>query len=169
MGAWSTYSIKFNGKKESVKMVTELLSSLFGAHLKIKEENEVAVNEERKYVWVEDISNQLAVEMVKAASDVEFVIQGTVDTSEQAGEYMDFIIEYKNQKLTERSSCWYVENIEGIEDFFEESDDWDEKEIEDNFERFMELGKYILDSGDGEIVDEVPLDEPVEIEIPDAK
>lgn len=90
-------------------------------------------------VWLDDIE-ELAVRMAKLAPDATFTLKGVVDSSESAGELMDFIIEYSNDKLTSRSSCWYIERGEGY---------------------------YVLDSGDGPVVTEVPLDDPEEIDLGD--
>ena len=90
-------------------------------------------------VWLDDIE-ELAVRMVRLASDASFRLKGVVDSSESAGELMNFIIEYSNDKLTSRSSCWYIERGEGY---------------------------YVLDSGDGPVVTEVPLDDPEEIDLDD--
>lgn len=90
-------------------------------------------------VWLDDIE-ELAVKMVRLASDASFSLKGVVDSSESAGECMNFIIEYCNGKLTSRSSCWYIERGEG---------------------------HYMLDSGAGPIVTEVPLDDPEEIDLGD--
>ena len=96
-------------------------------------------------VWLEDIES-LAAKMARLAPDASFDLDGYVDTSESAGEYMDFSITYSNGKLTSASSGWYTESSDDFfldcypdyeafsEDFWNDEDDcplYTEEEYED--------------------------------------
>ena len=133
---------------------------------------EIEVEEEYSLVWLENITNDLAVNMAKTAPELKFTIEGVVDTSESAGEYMDFSIAYSDGEIIEKSSCWYVmlymDDYEDYEEFCEEYCDDDEEPLysEEEFEKFQEeMDWFILESGDGAIVDTVPLDNVRKIKI----
>lgn len=116
-------------------------------------------------MWLENITNDLALNIAKSAPALKFTIEGVVDSSESAGEYMDFAISYKDGEITEKSSCWYImmsmDDFEEYEEFCEEycDDDGEPLYSEEEFNEFQELMEcFVLDSGDGAIVDTVPLE-----------
>mgnify|MGYP003301841204 CR=1 FL=1 len=164
MNAYSTYTIKFQGKDDDIKKVLPVIEE----QLEYEVEGvptEIQIEEEYNLVWLEDITSDLAVKMAKTAPDLAFTIEGVVDTSESAGEYMDFSISYCNGKLTEASSCWYVmlymDDYDEYEDFCEEycDDEGNPLYSEEKYEELKEeYDLFVLDSGDGDIVTNVPLD-----------
>ena len=105
----------------------------------------ITIEETNQVVWLDDIV-EMAKDAAKAANGItSFTIGGTIDDSESCGQYMDFLIEYKDNALTVQSSDWYYEAE------METEEDSDEKEPETY---------YILDGdedGDEEVVTEVPL------------
>ena len=171
MHAHSTYTIKFNGTPEDIKKVLPVINEKLEYDLEDVVE-EIEVEEEYSLVWLENITNDLAVNMAKIAPELKFTIEGVVDTSESAGEYMDFAISYIDGEITEKSSCWYVmmfmDDFEEYEEFCEEycDDDGEPLYSEEEFEKFKEhMDWFVLESGDGAIVDAVPLEDIRKIKI----
>lgn len=164
MHAFSCYAIDLEGKKRHINAATKVFAealdddSIIGMdHIEIEETYEV--------VWVESIA-AMAEKAVKAAPKLKsLTISGTVDTSESAGEYMDFLIKYADKKLTVQSSCWYLafyaDDFEDYENFCEVYDGFSEEE----YEEMCRCPHYRLDSGEGDIVTKVPLDEPEIIDL----
>ena len=109
-----------------------------------------------------DEVEELAVSIANALPDSEFTIKGYIDTSESAGEYMDFLIEYKNNTLVSKSSCWYVymhaNDFDNYADFAEHYSDenGDPRFDEEQYEAFKVGEYFILESGEGDCVDKVP-------------
>lgn len=127
-------------------------------------------------VWLEDIE-ALAAKMAKIAPLASFTLDGVVDTSESAGEYMDFLIEYSNKKLTRSSSCWYLESGEAyFKDCYPDYDEfckefWDKEQnrplyTEEEYEEFC-TWEFVFFIGDHykKLVSEVPLDYKEELDI----
>ena len=171
MHAHSTYTIKFKGTPEDIKKVLPVINEKLEYDLEDVVE-EIEVEEEYSLVWLENITNDLAVNIAKTAPKLKFTIDGVVDTSESAGEYMDFAISYNDGEITEKSSCWYVmmfmDDFEEYEEFCEEycDDDGEPLYSEEEFEKFKEhMDWFVLESGDGAIVDTVPLDDIRKIKI----
>ena len=73
-------------------------------------ESDGSLNFEESYalVWYEDIVDVAKVLAGLCKGKTGFVIDGTVDTSESAGEYMDFYISFKDDVLSCESSPWYL-------------------------------------------------------------
>lgn len=103
--------------------------------------------------------------MVKAAPLVSFEISGVVDASESYGENMNFFIRYENGALSVQTSCWYrtldAYEFSDYENFCEVYDGYSKEE----FEKLRRCPHFILDSGEGEVVTEVPLDDPKVIDL----
>lgn len=85
---------------------------------------------------------------------------------------MDFSISYTDGEITIASSCWYImmfmDDFEEYEEFCEEycDDDGEPLYSEEKFEKFKEhMDWFLLESGDGAIVDTVPLDDIQKIKI----
>ena len=171
MHAYSTYKISFYGENEDIKKVLPIIEQKLG-YKAVGIPDEIDVEEEHNLVWVERITEDLALTMAKSAPALTFTIDGTVDTSESAGEYMNFSISYTEGKITESTSCWFVElymtDFEGYEEFCDEfcNEDGNPLYSEEEFEQFCnEDVLCILDSGNGAVVTEVPVDNKREIEI----
>ena len=136
-----------------------------------EDEPSLIVEVDELYGHIDDIDEVegLAASIAEDLPDSEFTMKGCIDTSELAGEYMDFVIEYKNNKLISKSSCWYVqmfaEDFDEYEDFAESyaDENGEPRFTEEQFEMFKEGEYFLLDSGDGDCVAEVPLDYVTEI------
>lgn len=164
MNAYSNYTIILKGNN------AEKTAAADAIHEKMKGENEfdedgvMEVEQTYDVVWLEDIQ-AMAAEMAKAAKGCELTIEGLVDTSASAGEYMDFKIQYKEGKLTSYSSCWYLQDSTSFygDDYETYCKYYEEGEEPITQEEFDDIIKnhsgyfFILDSGDGDVVFEVPL------------
>ena len=164
MHAYSTYTIKFDGKADNIKKVLPIINEKLKYNI-IDVVEKIEVKEEHSLVWLENITNDLALNIAKASPELKFTIEGVVDTSESAGEYMNFVISYDDGEITEKSSCWYVmmfmDNFDEYEEFCEAyyDDDGEPLYSEEEFEKFKEnMYWFILESGDGAIVDSIPLE-----------
>ena len=119
---------------------------------------------------VEDLE-KLAISIAENLPGSEFTIDGCIDTSEDNGEYQDFLIAYSQNKLTTRHSCWYIqmyaEDFEDYDDFADEyqDEDGEPRFTEEQYEAFKEGTYYILDSGEGDCVPEVPLDTVYKVDL----
>ena len=130
-------------------------------------------------VWLEDIQ-VLAAKMARLAPNASFDLDGVVDSSESAGEYMDFSITYASGKLTSSSSAWYLHSGNGYfldcypnyeefnEEFWNEDKDcplYTEEEYT-KFRTWYEL--FFIGDGYKTITSSVPLEFTEEINITDA-
>ena len=162
MHACSDYTIRLTGTEEELQKATAVLAAAFD-DASLLGKDCIPIEETYRFVWVEDIA-ELARQVVKTVPALAgLTISGTVDTSESAGEYMDFYIQYEAGSLTVQSSCWYVildaEEYADYEEFSEEFEDYSEED----FAELRQCPHYILDSGEGELVTKVPLGEKQEI------
>ena len=144
MGAFANYTIRLTGTESEIVKATEVLADQLLEDDLIGKDF-ITIEETNQVVWLDDIV-EMAKDAAKAANGINsFTIGGTIDDSESCGQYMDFLIEYKDNALTVQSSDWYYEAE------METEEDSDEKEPETY---------YILDGdedGDEEVVTEVPL------------
>ena len=169
MHAYSNYTIKFYGEADDIKKVLPIIDEKLGYEI-TEVTNSIKVEDET-LVWVENITEELAQVMAKAAPSLTFTIDGCVDTSESAGEYMNFSISYCDGKITVASSCWYIyfygDDYEDYEEFCEEflDDEDNPRYTEEEFDEFCDSDEelFVLDSGNGDIVSAVPLDNVREI------
>lgn len=166
MHAHSDLKFKFNGDKADIEKVKSFLEDRFDDDVEGDEDFDAIIEETYACVWIDNIA-ELAVEIVKLAPKLGFVLSGVVDTSESAGEYMDYEIRYENEKLTLRHSCWYVYfyayDYESYEECVEETEGrYTEEEYNFGIEN---EDAVVLDSGDGAVMAEAPLCDPIEIEI----
>lgn len=164
MRAYSYYTINLVGTEEEIKKATAVLAvvfddeSLFGKDF-------IEIEATYQFVWVQDVA-QLAELMAKNAPTISsFTISGIVDTSECAGEYRNFLIKYENGSLSVQSSCWYLilhaDDFDDYDEFCEVYEGYSEEE----YEEFKKYTHYILNSGRGDIVTEVPLGDPHVIDL----
>ena len=144
MGAYANYTIRLTGSENEILKATEVFAEQLWDD-DLTGEDFITIEETNQVVWLDDIV-EMAKDAAKAANGINsFTIGGTIDDSESCGQYMDFLIEYKDNALTVQSSDWYYEAE------METEEDSDEKEPETY---------YILDGdedGDEEVVTEVPL------------
>ena len=132
--------------------------------------------ESYRLVWYEDLV-AFAEEVAALCHDkVGFVMDGVIDTSESAGEYMDYHIEFADNKLMAQCSPWYLFHNgtqdwdDNYEEFCECTDTEEDMKngthrlSEEDFEKLKEIDEWCSPSGcDFEVWLEVPLLEPEEI------
>lgn len=127
------------------------------------------VEETRSCVWLEDIL-ALANEIAYIVPDLLFSFSGHIeDSSEKAGDLMDFEITYQNKKLVSRSTSWYIciymDEIDDYEAFCKTLCDQYGKPrySEEEYEGFRECANewFVLDSGQGEFSSNVPMGDPI--------
>ena len=164
---FAKFTIYFDGSEDKISRALEIAEEVLeyeGLAEELDEDHSVFVEEDTVLTYVEDIESKLALPMSEQVEGLNFTISGVVDTSESAGEYMNFIIQNQNGMLTVQSSCWYIifyaDNFECYEDFCEEyqNADGEPRYTEDQFKEFKKGEWFVLNSGDGEIVDHVPLE-----------
>lgn len=165
MHAHTSYMISIDGDKNEIERATKVIAEAFDDESLIGQET-IEITESYKIVWDFDIKN-LAVKIAKATPEVCFLLGGTIDTSESGGEYMDFLFTYKDLHLYSQLSCWYrqlfANEFENYKEFSEVFDGY----TEEDFEKYRQKVYYVLDSGYGNVVEKVILNEPTEIPIRD--
>lgn len=151
------FKIHLDGNKENAKVLDSCIAG-FDEWFEENENPSVDVELEEIYGHdsLDDIE-ELAINIANALPNNSFIIEGCIDTSESAGEYMNFQVEYKNKKLISKNSGWYLhmypDDFENYDSFLE----YYPKFSEEEFEKFRHDDYYILDSGNGEFVKEIPL------------
>lgn len=158
------FTINLNGTDDDALVLKDCLTEWDDSFEDDDPSLEVIVDELYGHLDAMDEVEELAVSIAKALPGSEFTIKGCIDTSEKAGEFMDFLIEYKNNTLVSKNSCWYVDMF--ATDFDEYADFADHYSDENGEPRFTEeqyeafkTGEYfILESGEGDCVQEVPLE-----------
>lgn len=166
--AYSNYTILLKGTDEDVKsgldVISENISEISGKY-SIEGGMRLRIEENYDYIYGEDLAGVVA-EVVKVVPNVNINIVGNVDDSESSGEYMDFEVNYDGEKLTFAESCWYVEVMMDMYDSYEEFSARYRKVTKDEYEELKCHSEVFgLQSGDGEFVTKVPLDEPKVIEV----
>ena len=167
MHAHSRYTIWIEGEATDLGNVASILEECFQEEDVIIPEPvarvsdfslEIIIEKTYEIVWLKDIVD-LAEKMAEVAKNTTFIIDGIIDTSESAGEYMDFRIDYEASVLTVKSSVWYT--IIGEDISYEEFCEWHDEAPDEHIYSLEEFesGSYYLERGNGEIVSEVPLDE----------
>lgn len=139
---YASFIIDLKGVKKDIQKAFAVIKEKL-PYDEIKEDKKIVVRNTSTLIYCEDIAKLLAVPMIEAAPDLNFTIDGCTDTSESAGEYQDFRIEYINTKLNVLSSFWYIpmfaENYFEYEDFCEEycDDDGEPLYTEAQYEKFL--------------------------------
>ena len=167
MHGHSNYRITINGTEDEKVAIAEILGKAFerGEFFKLNKDDVIQdgiinVREPYDVVFLEDITN-MALEMARAAIGSSFTIKGVIDTSESAGEYMDFVISYSGGELEEKSSWWYMYPDSCLEDmsYEEYCEDYGEDYSEEDFEK-MKMGWFIVETRKGDVMmATVPLDQ----------
>jgi NAD-dependent DNA ligase len=141
---YASFIIELSGKQKDMQKVFPIIKEKL-PYDEIEEDEEIVVSRTSELIYCEDIAKQLALPMMKAAPTLKFSINGVTDTSESAGEYQDFRIEYANSKLNVFYSSWYISMFaanyfDDYEEFCEEYCDENEKPLytEAQFEKFAE-------------------------------
>ena len=122
---------------------------------------------EELYGEFDDVSeiDNLACSIANALPNVEFIIDGCVDTSELSGEMMSFLIEYKNKKLISKRSDWYIYLDTDFDDYAEFAEFYEDRFTEEQFEMFQKKEYFILGSGNGDCVSKIPMEYEHEIDL----
>lgn len=114
MHAHSTFTIKFAGEPELirkqiafVKNKVEMEDRYLGGIEADDDTNEILIEETYRFVWVEDIYDLLC-DVADNEKTVTFNCSGTVDCSENSGEYMDFAAIYDGKDVSLDSTDWYT-------------------------------------------------------------
>ena len=156
---WSNYNIEIDGTAENQYDIanairTKLLFAAFrsGAKVQIFKAPDITTTEGVK---------ELASVMAKAAPEASFRMTGLIDSSYATGECVDFLVEYKNGRLTAAFSDRYkVTWMDSYNDYKEFSKDHFEcpEDIYDTVKNSMYA--FILETKDGDrLSDHVPLPE----------
>ena len=85
----------------------------------------LSFEESYRLVWFEDLVDVAKMLARVCKGKVGFTMSGTIDTSESAGEYMDYQIEFKDDVLYAQNSGWYL--------MYYGTDAWD-----DDYDEFCE-------------------------------
>ena len=150
MQAYSDYSIRFISSGESIEKVADILSNAF--------ENDSFIFDKDKFIR----SRYLRVER---SHNVVYLQDITEIARKISGEYMNFAISYAEGELIERSSFWYREPDDYIDDmsyeeYLEEYCDEDEVEITEEDFRNMQNGWFIVETPEGDkVMEKVPMDQ----------
>ena len=116
MDAFTTFNVTINGNSDSInKIGTAIKETIKDVDFEIAKE--MLIEETYDCVFEEDLC-ELAKSIARVAGNASFEIKGHIDTSASAGEYMDFLIQLQNGKLTAQFSDWYVETcMESFDDY----------------------------------------------------
>ena len=162
MHGHTSFEIRIKGNDDNVKAVNAIIKDIITDE-DFDEGSEIEIEETYKCVGLEEITN-MAIKIVRNAPDVSFEMNGVIDTSESAGELMDFNFVYDSEKIIRKSSDWYVETcIEDYESYDEFIDEWEDEAGDLSEERFEELKDenefvfFIEADGGTVLVNEVPL------------
>jgi hypothetical protein len=164
MHAYTSYNITINGGEEAIHAIGNVLTDTI-TDVDFDIGNVIEIEDTYDCVFDEEVC-ALAKAMAKAAPDANFVMEGVIDTSESAGEYMDFRMELVDGKLTAAFSVWYreayMDDFEDYEEFCECVMECTEEE----YDKFCEQEFiFILQKFDGDVVvAEVPLENVEELD-----
>lgn len=103
----------------------------------------ITVEETYEVVWIEDLVDMFK-KLAKKIPQVEFVVSGYVDCSENSGEFMDFGMIYEDDMLTICNSDWLGYDNED-----------DDNNREDKFFRHMNMTIVDIDESFDEICTEI--------------
>lgn len=136
-------------------------------------EEQIEISETYDCVWIEDIE-KLAIDIAMAVPAMQFSIKGHIeDTSDNAGDEMDFHIYYQQGKLFSQATDWYLfihmDDFSDYASFSAKVCDLygNPRYSEEDYEGFRACADewYILDSGQGEFSTDAPLHDPVRIKL----
>lgn len=152
--------------------ITEYIESLDLQNTEVSiDGNNVSVEDSYDIVFLDDIIDFVE-EIAALCPNVSFTVKGCTDTSESAGEYLDFEMKYENKKITIKWSDWYlIVYPNDYENFEEFSEAYGGRYDEKMFEELQNGGWYAIEREIGnptknELVREVPLDNESEEEYP---
>lgn len=108
----SNFVVILNGEKEEIIPIQKHLQEF--VDINILEDNRFSVEETYEVVRLEDIIDLFA-ETIRLSPNVELIVVGYIDCTENSGEIMDFAMVYKNLKLKTYSSDWKYANYDDDE------------------------------------------------------
>lgn len=169
MHGHTSFEIKIDGNDDNVKAINDVIKGTITDE-RFDEGSEIEIEETYKCVDLEEITG-MAIKMTKSAADASFEINGVIDTSESAGELMDFSFVYDAEKLVRKSSDWYIETcIEDYESYDEFIDEWEDEAgdlSEEEFEDLRDENEFVFfveAEGGTVVMTEVPLSHVVTID-----
>lgn len=162
MHGHTSFEINISGSENDVKEINNTIKVVITDEA-FDEGAEIEIEETYKCVDIDEIT-ELAINMAKAAPDSSFEMSGVIDTSESAGEFMDFAFAYKSGAITRQSSDWYmetcIEDYDSYEDFIDEWEDEVGDLSEERFEALKDKNEFVffVETRDGIVImSEVPL------------
>lgn len=168
MDASANYQITIKGTGDEIEKIGSALKETIKDVEYVVDEH-IEIDRTSDCVFEDEIC-ELAKVMAKKAAKASFVMEGVIDTSSTAGEYMDFCIKFDGKTLSASFSDWYLEDwmgkFDSYESFCDEFCETDCVFTEDDYSRFKEHEfLFTLETEDGDIfVTEVPLNDPVTLE-----
>lgn len=169
MHGHTSFEVKIDGNDDNVKAINDVIKGTITDE-RFDEGSEIEIEETYKCVDLEEITG-MAIKMTKSAADASFEINGVIDTSESAGELMDFSFVYDAEKLVRKSSDWYIETcIEDYESYDEFIDEWEDEAgdlSEEEFEDLRDENEFVFfveAEGGTVVMTEVPLSHVVTID-----
>lgn len=143
--------------------ITEYIESLDLRNTEVSiDGNNVSVEDSYDIVFLDDIIDFVE-EIAALCPNVSFTVKGCTDTSESAGEYLDFEMKYENKKITVKWSDWYVFFYANDYETFEEFSESYGGRYSEEFFNGLKYGEWYALERDichpekNEIVSEVPL------------
>ena len=136
-------------------------------------EEEIEIWQTHDCVWIEDLED-LAIDIATTVPAIYFSIKGHIeDTSDNAGDEMDFRIYYQEGKLFSQTTDWYwylhMDDFPDYASFCVKVCDLygNPRYSEEDYEGFRACADewYVLDGGQGEFSNDVPLRDPVRIKL----
>ena len=163
MHAHTNYNISIQGSENEINAIGEVLKKTI-TDVEFNVCDTMTITETYTCVFDDEVC-ALAKAMAKSSPNASFVMSGVIDTSESAGEYMDFRFELKNKKLTASFSDWYL--VDCMEDY-EDYEDFCDCVMECTKEEYESFCEYeylytIETSGVNVYSDHVTLNKAVEI------
>ena len=169
MHGHTSFEVKIDGNDDNVKAINDVIKGTITDE-RFDEGSEIEIEETYKCVDLEERTG-MAIKMTKSAADASFEINGVIDTSESAGELMDFSFVYDAEKLVRKSSDWYIETcIEDYESYDEFIDEWEDEAgdlSEEEFEDLRDENEFVFfveAEGGTVVMTEVPLSHVVTID-----
>ena len=169
MHGHTSFEIRIDGNDDNVKAINDVIKNIITDE-DFDEGSEIDIDETYKCVDLEEITD-MAIKMAKGAPDASFEMSGIIDTSESAGELMDFRFVYDAEKLVRQSSDWYIETcIEDYDSFEEFIDEWEDEAGDLSEEQFEDLKDenefaFFIEAKEGTVLtNEVPLSHVITID-----
>lgn len=131
MHASSNFVVILNGSRKDRVKANEYIQEYYCDDL--YDETKIIFEETYEIVWLEDIVS-LFEKIAEEVPKLNFAVSGFVDCSENSGEFMDFGIIKKGERLTTYSSAWL-----GYDDMDEDEDDLEHYSRDDRFMDAQEL------------------------------